>query len=291
MKNYVYIATAYDNTIRIYVANTTNLVKEAAEIHDTWPTATAAFGRFLTVSGMMGLMYKDEERLTLQIKGDGPIEKMLVEANGKGEVRGELNNPHIYIRSEKEGKLDVGQAVGAGFLHVTKDLGMKSSFTSSAELVSGEIAEDFTHFFAISEQTPSAVSLGVLIDKDHSVKHAGGFIIQVLPGASNETIDFLENNLHAVGPVSAWFDEGKSLEDLLSALANNTEKILDKRELQYKCRCSKDGFAKSLSALDKESMDELLKDEQIEIVCNFCKTRYVFTNVDLKEIQKQQLAK
>lgn len=288
MKNYVYIATAYDNTIRIYVSNTTQLVRKAAELHDTWPTASAAFGRFLTVSGMMGLMYKDQERLTLQITGDGPIGKMLVEASGNGEVRGELRNPHVYLRSEKEGKLDVGAAIGKGFLHVTKDLRMRNNFTSSVELVSGEIAEDFTHYFVVSEQTPSAVSLGVLIDKDYSVKHAGGFIVQVLPGASEETITFLENNLHAIGPVSGWFDEGKSLEDLLSALANNTEKILDKRELSYTCRCSKDGFAKSLSALDNDSMDELLKDSKIEIQCHFCKKNYIFTNDELLKIKANQ---
>ncbi len=288
MKNYVYIATAFDNTVRIYVTNTTELVREATKIHDTWPTASAAFGRFLTVSGMMGLMYKDEERLTLQISGDGPIGKMLVETSGSGEVRGEINNPHVYLRSEKEGKLDVGGAVGKGFLHVTKDLRMRSNFTSSVELVSGEIAEDFTHYFVISEQTPSAVSLGVLIDKDHQVKHAGGFIVQVLPGATEETITFLENNLHAVGPVSGWFDEGKSLEGLLSAIANNTENILDKRELSYTCRCSKNGFAKSLSALDNQSMDKLLEDPEIEIVCHFCKKKYIFTNADLLEIKANQ---
>ena len=288
MKNKVYIATAYDNTIRMYVTNTTQLVEEARIIHDTWPTATAAFGRFITVSGLMGLMYKDEERLTIQVKGDGPIEKMLAEVNGTGEIRADINNPHVFLVHENEGKLDVGAGVGKGFIHVTKDLKMKNMFTSSSELVTGEIAEDFTHYFAISEQTPSAVSLGVLVDKDQSVRHAGGFIIQVLPGATDETINFLENNLHAVGPVSAWFDEGKSLEELVTALANGTEKILAEKSLEYKCRCSKEGFKRALATLDEDSMNELLEDELTEIVCHFCKKKYTFTNEEIKDIKANQ---
>lgn len=288
MKNKVYVATAFNNTIRLYVTQTTQLVEEARIIHDTWPTATAALGRFITVSGLMGLMYKDDERLTIQVRGDGPIEKMLAEVSGNGEVRAEINNPHVYIRHAKEGKLDVGEAVGNGFIHVTKDLNMKSMFTSSSELVSGEIAEDFTHYFAISEQTPSAVSLGVLVDKDHTVKHAGGFIVQVLPGASNETITFLENNLHKVGPVSSWFEDGNNLRDLVTALSDGTEKILAEKSLEYKCRCSKEGFARALSTLDADSMNELLEDEQTEIVCHFCKKTYHFSNDEIKAIQLNQ---
>lgn len=289
MKNYAYIATAYNNQIRIYVSKTTNLVEEARTIHNTWPTATAAFGRFLTVSAMMGLMYKDDERLTLQITGDGKIGKMLVEANGKGEVRGEISNPKVHVEHPTiKNKLDVGSAVGKGFLHVTKDLGMRSMFTSSSELVSGEIAEDFTHYFAISEQTPSAVSLGVLVNQDGTVRHAGGFIIQVMPDASDDVITFLEKNLQEVGPVSRFFDEGKTLEELLSKLSNNTHKTLAQKELSYKCHCSKDGFAKSLAALDKESMDELINDEFIEIVCHFCHKKYVFSKDDLIKIKNAQ---
>lgn len=288
MKNYTLIATAYNSEIRIYASNTTNLVEHARSIHDTWPTATAAFGRFLTVSSMMGLMYKDEETLTLQIKGDGPIDTMLVDVNAKGEIRGDIINPHVYLRNDADGSLDVGTAVGSGFLHVTKDLKMSKMFTSSSELVSGEIAEDFTHYFAVSEQTPSAVSLGVLVNKDQSVRHAGGFIIQVMPDASDETISYLENKIYEVGPISRWFDEGKSLEDLVSALSNNTEKLLDKKELKYKCSCSKDGFSKSLSALDEDTLNELIEDDNTEIICHFCKRKYLFTKEDLIKIKNEQ---
>lgn len=288
MKDYALIATAYNNEIRIYVSYTTNLVNEARKIHDTWPTATAAFGRFLTVSAMMGLMYKDEERLSLQIKADGPIGTMLVEANGKGIIKGDILNPHVYIRHEKEGKLDVGKAVGKGFLSITKDLNMKSMFTSSSELQTGEIAEDFAHYFVISEQTPTAVSLGVLVENDKSVRCSGGFIVQVMPGASDETITKLENTIYKVGPVSRWFDEGKSLNELLSALANNTEKILLEKSLEYKCDCSKDKFAKSLAALDKETMDELIEDNGIEVECHYCKTKYQFSKEDLISISKNR---
>lgn len=288
MRDYTLIATAYNNEVRIYASLTTNLVEEARVIHDTWPTATAAFGRFLTASAMMGLMYKGEERITLKIDGDGPINNMLVEANGKGEIKGDIYNPHVYLRAEGNGKLDVGAAVGNGFLHITKDLRMRSMFTSSIELVSGEIAEDFTQYFAKSEQTPSAVSLGVLVDKDQSVRQSGGFIIQVLPDASKETITFLENKIHEVGPVSRWFDEGKSLEDLLSALSNNTEKVLKQVDLSYKCNCTKDGFSKSLAALDKETLDELINDEETEVICHFCKSKYVFSSKELKEIKDNQ---
>ncbi|MDY0276510.1 MAG: Hsp33 family molecular chaperone HslO [Acholeplasma sp.] len=288
MKDIALIATAYNNEVRIYVSKTNNLVEEARKIHDTWPTATAALGRFLTVSAMMGLMYKDKERISLQIKGDGPIGQMIVEANSQGEVKADIINPHVYIRHEIEGKLDVGKAVGKGFLQVTKDLNMRSMFTSSSELVSGEIAEDFANYFVNSEQTPSAVSLGVLVNPDQSVKEAGGFIIQVLPGASEETISKLEKVIYEVGPVSRYFEEGKDLSSLLSVLSSNTEKILATKELLYKCNCSKERFAKSLSALDDNTMDELIADNGIETVCHFCKTKYYFTKDELITIKKNR---
>jgi molecular chaperone Hsp33 len=288
MKNYALIATAYDNMARIYIGNTTNLVEEARQIHKTLPTATAAFGRFLTVSGLMGLMYKDDEKLTLQIKGDGPIGTMLVESNGLGIVRGDIINPNVYIRAKKEGKLDVGAAVGNGFLHITKDLNMKNPFTSSTELVSGEIAEDFANYFVVSEQTPSAVSLGVLVNVDQSVLSAGGFIVQVLPGASDEVITKLENSINGAGPISRWLNDGRTIEDMLEFISNGTQKVLATKELKYECNCSKDRFAKSLSALDNQTMDELIEDDGIEVECHFCKTKYNFTKDELIKIKDNQ---
>jgi molecular chaperone Hsp33 len=288
MKNYALIATAYDNMARIYIGNTTNLVEEARQIHKTLPTATAAFGRFLTVSGLMGLMYKDDEKLTLQIKGDGPIGTMLVESNGLGVVRGDIINPNVYIRAKKEGKLDVGAAVGNGFLHITKDLNMKNPFTSSTELVSGEIAEDFANYFVVSEQTPSAVSLGVLVNVDQSVLSAGGFIVQVLPGASDEVITKLENSINGAGPISRWLNDGRTIEDMLEFISNGTQKVLATKELKYECNCSKDRFAKSLSALDNQTMDELIEDDGIEVECHFCKTKYNFTKDELIKFKDNQ---
>src|SRR5690625_59572 len=285
MQDYALISTAYNNEIRIYVSKTTNLVEQARNIHKTLPTASAALGRFLTVSAMMGLMYKDKDRLTLQIKGDGPINTMLVETNSLGTVRADITNPNVYIRSEKEGKLDVGKAVGKGFLHVTKDLNMKQMFTSSVELVTGEIAEDVANYFLKSEQTPTAVSLGVLVENDQSIRSSDGFIIQVMPDASEETINKVEKAIYDVGPVSRWFDEGHSLEELLKKLSNNTFKLLDKKELKYYCPCSKDGFSKSLSALDDNTMYELIEDNGIEVVCHFCKSKYNFTKEYLINIK------
>lgn len=290
MKDYAIISTAFDGQIRIYAANTKNLVTEAKNIHKTLPTASAALGRFLTVSSMMALMYKDLNSLTLQIKGDGPINTMLVEAKPDGTVRADINNPNVYIRSNIKGKLDVSKAVGDGFLHVTKDLNLKDKqlFTSSVELVSGEIAEDFAHYFLKSEQTNTAVSLGVLVDKDQSIKQSGGFIVQLMPDCKEETISILEENLNKIGPISKWLDEGKSITELLEVLTNNTYKILDEKPLKYYCPCNKDNFSKSLSALDNDTMDELINDGGIEVVCHFCNEKYNFSVDDLKEIKDLQ---
>jgi molecular chaperone Hsp33 len=289
MKDYVLIGTAYDQTIRIYVASSTHLVEKARTIHDTWPTATAALGRFLTVSAMMGLMYKKEERITLRIKGDGPIGAMLVEANSKGEVRGEIQNPHVYLTYEsgpKAGKLNVGQGVGQGFLHVTKDLGMKDYFTSSSELQTGEIGDDFTYYFAVSEQVPSSVGVGVLVDTDQTVLASGGYILQVMPECQEETLVFLESLIPKLPPMSSLIQEGKTPEEILNLLANGTEQILSKHEISYTCHCSKDGFARSLSALDDPTLDSLIhEDGKAEIECHFCKKQYVFDKIELEEIK------
>ena len=234
MKDYALIAHAYDKSIRIYAAQTTKLEQRARQIHKTWPTATAAFGRFLTASAMMGLMYKNDERITLRIKGDGPISSMLVESNSKGEVRGDINNPEVYIKYDdgpKKGKLNVGDAIGKGFLFVTKDLNMKEYFTSSSELQTGEIADDFTYYFALSEQIPSSVGLGVLVNTDQSVLASGGYILQLMPDASEEVITRLESVISNIKPISTLIHEGKTPEDIISILSDGTSQILDKKEL------------------------------------------------------------
>lgn len=292
MKDYALISYAYDKTVRIYVSRSTQLVEEARKIHGTWPTATAALGRFLTVSAMIGLMYKKEERITLRIKGDGPIGMMVVEANTLGEVRGDIMNPQVYLKYEdgpKKGKLNVGQAVGQGFLHVTKDLGMKDYFTSSSELQTGEIGDDFTYYFALSEQVPSSVGVGVLVDVDQSVLASGGYILQLMPEVKEETIQLLEDLISTLPPMSSLIESGKTPEEILSMLASGTEQILEKKEISYACHCSKDGFAKSLSALDEETMHDLIHvDGQAEISCHFCKKTYHFTQEELKTIQLER---
>lgn len=292
MKDYALIATAYNKTVRIYVATTTNLVEEARKIHETWPTATAALGRTLTVASMMGMMYKEGERITLRIKGDGPIGSMLVESNQSGEVRGEIYNPNVYIKYEtgsKAGKLNVGEAVGKGFLHVTKDLGMKDFFTSSSELQTGEIGDDFTYYFALSEQTPSSVGVGVLVNVDQTVLASGGYILQLMPNITEETIQKIEKIIAGFPAVSSLIQIGKTPEEILHMLSSGTEEILKKQPIGYVCHCSKDGFARSLSALDKETLTTLIhEDGQAEIECHFCRKKYVFSKDELIEIEKNR---
>ena len=288
MKDYALIAHAYDKQVRIYAAQTTQLVEHARKIHETWPTATAAFGRFLTISSMMGLMYKNDERITLRIKSDGPISSMLVEANAKGEVRGELNNSEVYIKYEdgpKKGKLNVGEAVGKGFIYVTKDLNMKDFFTSSSELQTGEIAEDFTYYFAISEQVPTSIGLGVLINTDQSVLASGGYLLQLMPGASDAVISKIESVIANIKPISTLINEGKTPEDIINLLSDGTYKILEKKDINYVCHCSKEGFSKSLCSLDAETMKDLIEeDEGAEIICHFCHEKYHFTKTELEAL-------
>lgn len=287
MKDYALIATAYNNEVRIYAANSTHLVQRAHEVHQTWPTASAALGRFLTASALMSLMYEDNEYLTLKIEGDGPVKYLLSEASN-GFVRGDIGNPEVYLKynsGPKEGKLNVGMAVGNGLLIVTKDLHLKHAFTSSVPLVSGEIADDFTYYFTASEQTPSAVGLGVLVDTDNSIKLSGGFILQLLPDTSEETIVAIENVLKGFGSVTDLMLEGKGPEEIIDLLSNGTAKFLDKKEIKYECNCSKERFRDSLLTLDKESLEEMLtEDKQVEIICHFCNTKYVFDENELKEL-------
>ncbi|MCD4827768.1 MAG: Hsp33 family molecular chaperone HslO [Acholeplasmataceae bacterium] len=292
MKDYALIASAYQKSVRIYAAHTTNLVEHARKIHQTWPTATAAFGRFLTVSALMGLMYKNDERITLRIKGDGPISSMLVEANSKGEVRGEINNPNVYIKYEdgpKKGKLNVGQAVGKGFIYITKDLNMKEFFTSSAQIQTGEIADDFTYYFVVSEQVPSSVGLGVLVNTDQSVLASGGYILQLMPDASEEVIAHLESVIANLKPISTLIHEGRTPEEIITLLSDGTEQILEKKDLNYVCNCSKEGFAKSLCSLDEQTMRELIdEDEGAEIVCHFCNKKYHFSKAELEDLNTKR---
>ena len=286
MKDHILISTAYNNEVRIYVSYTKTLTEEARNIHQTWPTATAAFGRLLTAASMMSFFNKDESELTLRINGDGPIGWLIAESNHLGEVRGNIKEPHVYLKSEKfPNKLAVGEAIGRGQLTVIRNPHLKSSYSSTVELISGEIAEDLTYFFSSSDQVPSSVGLGVLVNEDNTVKHAGGFIIQVLPQASENTIIALENIIKNFSAVTSFFDEGKTTEDLLMLLSNNTQKILERHELKYHCSCNKDFFKNTLAKLDNDTLNRLInEDGGAEIICQYCNKQYLFTKKELKDI-------
>ncbi len=287
MEDYLIKASAYADTVRIYVAQTTNTIETARKIHDFWPAAAAAFGRTLTTTAIMGTMLKDDQTITIQIDGKGPIGKIITIANTRGECRGVATNPHVHM-SYENGKLAVGKVVGNhGFIHVTKDLKLKNIFTSSAELQTGEIADDFTYYFAKSEQVPSSVGLGVLVDTDNSVKAAGGFIIQVMPGVSEQTIDTIETVIRSTPSVTELIDKGLIPEDILSLFVKDDCRIIDKVAISYSCDCSRERFAKGLISLGSIELDEMIASgEKIEIQCQFCSKIYRFSIDDLLEMKK-----
>lgn len=284
MKDYLVKAYAFDGTVRIYAANTTNLVAHAQKIHDLWPTSAAAFGRLLTTSVIMGAMYKGDQELTIRVDGDGPLGGMVATTNANGEVRGYVSNNHVFLQYNS-GKLNVGQAVGNGFIHVTKDLKVRDMFTSSSEIQTGEIAEDFAYYFTVSEQIPSAVGLGVLVNDDNTVLASGGFILQVMPGCKPETLDKIESVLKTIKPVSEMIKDGYSPEDIIKAIADDDFKLLEELDLEYKCSCSRKKFEKGLISLGVKELTKLKEEkEDVETVCQFCNTKYTFTNDDLDSL-------
>lgn len=289
MKDYLVKATLYDNTVRAYAAVTTHSVEEARVRQDSWATTTAALGRTMTSTVLMGAMLKGEDKLTVKIEGNGPIGQIVTDANAKGEVRGYVSNPHVDFDLNEKEKLDVGRAIGnEGSLSVVKDLGLKDYFTGSVPLVSGEIGEDFTYYFALSEQTPSAVGAGVLINPDHSVLASGGFIIQLLPGASEEMISQLEADINSFPAISNLIEAGNSPEEILETLFKD-EKIsfLETLPIEFSCECSKERIEGAIKGLgEAEIKDMIEKDKGAEATCHFCNEVYTFTEDDLKELIK-----
>lgn len=284
MKDQLIRAIALNGKVRAFAAQTTGILNELQERHKTMPVATAALGRTITAGAMMGAMLKGEERLTLQIKGDGPLGQIVVDANAYGEVRGYVDHPQVDIPLKENGKLDVSAAVGEGFLYVIKDLGLKEPYRGSTPIVSGEIGEDFTYYFAKSEQTPSAVALGVLVDRDYTVKASGGFILQLLPGLSDDEISDMEQKLAKLQPVTALLDQGATLEDILSSVVEQVQ-ILDRMELRFQCRCSRERVEQTLMSLGKEELSTIMEeDRKVEIVCHFCNEAYTFTEIEIKEV-------
>lgn len=284
MKDYLVKAYAFDGTVRIYTASTTNLVEHARKAHDLWPTSAAALGRLLTSSVVMGAMYKGDVELTIRVDGDGPVGGMVATTNTKGQVRGYVGNPHVFLQYNS-GKLNVGQAVGNGFIHVTKDLKVREMFTSSAVIQTGEIAEDFAYYYTASEQIPSAVGLGVLVEEDNSVRASGGFILQIMPGCKDETIAKIESIIAGLKPVSEMIDEGYTPEDMLLTITGDDHQLLEKLELEYYCDCNKEKFEKGLISLGVDELTQLLDDEEdIETNCHFCNSNYSFSNDEIKNL-------
>ncbi|AQT85197.1 33 kDa chaperonin [Paenibacillus larvae subsp. larvae] len=284
MKDYLIRGTAMDGKVRAFAVKTTHLTEEMRQRHGTTPVATAALGRTAAASLMMGAMLKGEEKLTVQVKGGGPIGQIVVDANAKGEVRGYVSEPLVDLPLNAVDKLDVAGAVGTdGFLYIIKDLGLKEPYRGSIPIVSGELAEDFTYYFAKSEQTPSAVALGVLVDVDYTVRASGGWIIQLLPGLSDQTITEIEQQLAGVPPISTLLDQGKSLEDILADILPSVQ-ILEKSPVYFKCFCSRERVKNTLISLGRDELKSLIEEEGAEIVCHFCNEKYQFNVEELKEL-------
>lgn len=281
--------TAWGGKIRVFAVRSTNLVNELQRRHQTMPTATAALGRTATAGAMMGAMLKGQEKLTVQVKGDGPLGQIVVDANADGEVRGYVDHPEIHLPSNAEGKLDVAGAVGrAGYLYVTKDLGLKEPYRGSVPLISGELAEDFTYYFALSEQTPSAVSLGVLVDTDGSVMQAGGFIVQVLPGLTDEEITKLEHAIAAVPHVTKLLDQGETPEELLRWVVGDDIHIHSEMDIKFQCQCSEDRVEQTLISLGENELQQMIEEDgKAEVVCHFCNEKYAFDRAVLTRLLEQ----
>lgn len=292
MKDYMLSALAADGGIRAFAATTRNLVEEARGRHNTSPVATAALGRLLTAGAMMGSMMKgDQDVLTLKVDGDGPIGGILVTADSQGRVKGYVKEPNVLIHANSLGKLDVAGAVGAGTLTVIRDIGLKEPYSGQIQLVSGELAEDLTYYYAVSEQTPSSVGLGVLMNKENTVRQAGGFIIQLMPDAGDDVISQLEEKLAKVSSVTSMLDMGLSPEDILQKLLGDMGlELMDQRDLAFYCNCSKERVRKAVSSVGMKALSEMIKDNKdIEIKCHFCNSKYTFTPLELKEMVAERV--
>ena len=286
-KDYIVRATAAGQQLRAFAITSRNITEKARSIHNTSPVATAALGRLLTAASMMGSMMKGEKDvLTLQIECGGPIGGLMVTSGSDGNVKGYVNNPGILLPPNPQGKLDVAGALGPGFLNLIRDTGLKEPYNGQTHLVSGEIAEDLTYYYATSEQVPSSVGLGVLMDKDNTVKQAGGFIIQVMPDADDEVIDSLEKSINSIKSVTDMLESGMGPEDILEyIIKDGSVEILEKIPVQYYCNCSKDRVSRVISSLGRSGLQEMIEEgSPVEVNCHFCNSHYVFDMEDLKKL-------
>lgn len=287
MTDYIIRATAADGEIRAFAATTRDLVEEARSAHNTSPVATAALGRLLTAGSMMGSMMKGEDDLlTIKIQGDGPIGGLTVTADSKGDVKGYVFEPSVMLPPNAQGKLDVGGALGVGVLSVIQDTGMKEPYVGQTILVSGEIAEDLTYYYATSEQIPTSVALGVLMNRDNTVRQAGGFIIQLMPGASDEMIGRLESRLAEISSITSLLDAGQSPEEILEHILGEFNLcITDRMDTRFTCSCDKARVEKALISIGKKDLQEMIDDgKPIEVNCHFCNKNYTFEVEELEEL-------
>lgn len=287
MKDYMIRGTDKEKNFRFFGADTKNMIRTACEKHQTTPVVSAALGRTMTGAAMMGCMLKrDTDRVSISIKGDGPIGGVVVEADGKGYVKGYPYESQVDIPNRSDGKLDVAGAIGNAMMTVIKDLGLKEPYTGQVAMLSGEIAEDLTFYFAVSEQTNSVVILGVLIDVDYTIKQSGGIIIQVLPGAKDEAITDLENKLKDFTSITTYLDRGEKVEEIIKRLLEDIE-IMEKQEVAFKCDCSKYRMERGLISIGKKELEEITQEEEtIELVCHFCNEKYYFSKDEIEEIIK-----
>lgn len=285
MKDYLVRGIAFDGQVRAFATNTTETVGEAQRRHNTWPVVSAALGRSMTASVMMGAMLKGDDKITVKIEGNGPIGPMVIDADAKGDVRGFVTNPHVHFELNAQGKLDVRAGVGSeGALTVVKDLGLRDMFSGQTPIVSGEIAEDFTYYFATSEQVPSSVGLGVLVNPDNTILAAGGFIIQLMPGCDEETIEAIEKRLSSIEPVSKMIEKGYTPEQILdTVLGEGNVQILSTMPVQFQCQCSKERFGAAIIGLGVGEIQEMIEEDgQAEAQCHFCLETYHFDKNELE---------
>ena len=284
-------ALAYNDEIRIYVVDATEMVEEARKLHGSWNTATAALGRAMIGTTLLSATLKNEsDKLTVRIHGDGPLGYLVIDGNMHGQIKAYVNNPEVSLELNEKGKLDVRGAVGTeGSLTITKDQGLKTPFVGQVPLVSGELAEYFTYYMAVSEQTPSSFGLSVLVNPDDSVRVAGGFMIQVLPGVSDETLDSIEETLKTLPQVSDFLDEEKDLEKFLALLTGEGNyKVLEEMPVMYHCDCSKERFADAIVSLGKDEIQQMIEEDGgAEAVCHFCRGKYQYSIKELEELQAE----
>ncbi|MGG7164275.1 Hsp33 family molecular chaperone HslO [Clostridium ihumii] len=285
-------ATANNGDIRVIAAITTEMVEKASKIHNCSPTASAALGRMLTAGSLMGAMLKSEnDSLTLQIDGGGDAKGITVTTHSDGNIKGYIGNPNVDLPLNAKGKLDVGGAIGKnGYLKIIRDMGLKDPYVGQTPICTGEIGDDLAYYFTVSEQTPSAVAVGVLVDKDLSIKAAGGFIIQMMPDASEFLADILTYRLQEIPPITTMINEGKSIEDILNALFDDMDlKIYEENtEVNFKCDCSRERVEKVLLSIGEKDLQEIYDDGKTEeIHCHFCNTKYEFTKDDIGKLLKE----